>query len=82
MLRKFLPHAAIILSAMYFVFYGIDRVNSAMAFIDNPMTKMLLVVLGLISIINAIFLIRDNRAKERKRQAKLRKMQEARKGQR
>ena len=79
MLRKLLPHAAIILSAMYFVFYGIDRVNSAMAFIDNPMTKMLLVILGVISVINAIFLIRDNRAKERKRQAKIRKMKEAQK---
>lgn len=79
MLRKFLPHAAIILSLMYFVFYVIDRINSAMAFIDNDLTKALLVVLGVISIINAFFLILDNRAKERKRQAKLRKMQEARK---
>lgn len=76
MLRKFLPHIAIILSGMYFVFYGIDRVNSAMAFIDNELTKGLLVVLGVISILNALFLIRDNRAKERKRQAKLRKAKE------
>lgn len=79
MLRKLLPHAAIIISVMYFVFFVIDRINSAMAFIDNDMTKVLLVVLGVISIINAFFLIRDNRARERKRQAKLRKMQEARK---
>lgn len=82
MLRRFLPHIAIILSGMYFVFYGIDRVNSAMAFIDNEITKGLLVVLGLISVVNALFLIRDNRARERKRQARLRKAQEEPRGRR
>ncbi len=82
MFRRFLPHIAIILSGMYFVFYGIDRVNSAMAFIDNEITKGLLVVLGLISVVNALFLIRDNRARERKRQARLRKAQEEPRGRR
>ncbi|MBQ8507871.1 MAG: hypothetical protein IJ466_10625 [Clostridia bacterium] len=72
MLRKLLPHAAIIISCMYFVFFFIDRVNSAMNFIDNGITKGLLFVLGIISIVNAIFLIRDNRRKERRRQAKKR----------
>ena len=48
MLRKILPHAAIILSMMYFVFFCIDRVNSAMAFINNDITKWLLVILGVI----------------------------------
>lgn len=77
MLRKILPHAAIILSAMYFVFFGIDRVNTAMCFIDNEITKVLLVVLGVISVINSCVIIRDDRVRERKRQAKLRRMQEA-----
>lgn len=70
MLRKLLPHVAIIISGMYFVFFCIDRVNSAMGFIDNGLTKGLLVVLGVVSVINAVFLIRDNRRKERRRQAK------------
>jgi len=78
MLRKLLPHAAIIISCMYFVFFCIDRVNSAMNFIDNGITKGLLVALGAISVINAIFLIRDNRRKERCRQAKLQKEKERR----
>lgn len=72
MLRKLLPHAVIILSAMYFVFFFIDKVNSAMNFIDNNITKALLFVLGVLAVINAILLIRDDRARERRRQELLR----------
>ena len=72
MLRKLLPHAAIILSLMYFVFFSIDRVNSAMAFIDNDITKVLLVLLGMISIWSSLTLIREDRARERKRRQLLR----------
>lgn len=61
MLRKILPHVAIVLSNMYIVFYLIDRVNSAMCFIDNSITKVLLVILAVISTVNAAFLIRDER---------------------
>ena len=63
MLRKVLPHAAILLSNMYIVFYLIDRVNSAMCFIDNGITKALLVLLSIISTVNAAFLILDERRK-------------------
>ena len=67
MLRKILPHAAIILSMMYFVFFCIDRVNSAMAFINNDITKWLLVILGVISIYDAVLLIvGDQKRVERK----------------
>ena len=68
MLRKLLPHAAIIISAMYFVFFFIDRVNPAMAFINNELTKILLCVLCVIAICNAIFVIRYNRARARRQQ--------------
>ena len=61
MLRKILPHAAIILSMMYFIFYAIDRVNPFMAFIDNEITKALLVALGAIAVINAVTIIADDR---------------------
>lgn len=63
MLRKLFAHAAIIISFMYAVFYFIDRVNPMMSFIDNGITKFLLLVLGLLSVINAIQVI----ALERKR---------------
>lgn len=73
MIRKLLPHAAIVLSLMYLVFFHIDRVNSAMAFINNDITKALLYALSLISVINAGFLIRDNRKKQMKAYLKARK---------
>ena len=73
MLRKILPHATIVLCNMYFVFFLIDRVNSAMQFIDNDITKALLLVMCIFSIFNAALLIRDNRRRrmllERRRAA-------------
>ena len=70
MLRKLLPHAAIILSGMYFVFFFIDRVNTAMAFINNNITKRLLFALCVISIVEAVWLIRDDRRRTRQQQAR------------
>ena len=72
MLRKLLPHAAIIISLMYFVFFFIDRVNSAMSFIDNDITKGLLFALCVLTIVNALMLIREDRSRERRRQQMLR----------
>lgn len=54
---KLMPHISIIISVMMIVFFFIDRVNSAMAFINNDITKILLLILSIISIINSIFLI-------------------------
>lgn len=68
MQNKILPHSAIILSAMYFVFFFIDRVNQPMAFINNGITKGLLFLLCVISILNAISLIRIDRRRERQQQ--------------
>lgn len=69
-IRKLFAHAAIIISGMYVVFYLIDRVNPAMSFIDNDITKPLLAVLSLLSIINAIQVIADERRKLRRRMRK------------
>lgn len=71
MLRKLLPHVAIVMSLMYVVFFCIDRVNSAMAFIENDITKWLLLVLCLVSITEAVLLIADGRRRERRRQKRL-----------
>jgi len=74
MIKKLLAHCAIIISGMYIVFFLIDRVNPAMGFIDNDITKPLLLALALIAIINAIQVI----AAERKKQLrKLRKSKTA-----
>lgn len=72
MLRKYLPHAAIILSGMYLVFFLIDRVNSAMAFINNPITKRLILALCAIACLESVWLIRDERRKVRLRQSRAR----------
>ena len=52
-IKGLLPHAAILICNMYIVFYLIDRVNKAMNFIDNGLTKGLLLVLCLIALYNA-----------------------------
>lgn len=43
------PHCAILISNMYIVFFLIDRVNTAMGFIDNGLTKGLLTIMCLFS---------------------------------
>ena len=78
MLRKLLPHVAIIITMMYFVFYFIVRVNPAMAFINNDITKNLLFALGVIAILESVWLIRSNRAQERRRQQRLQQRMESR----
>ena len=65
MIKKLLAHCAIIISGMYIVFFFIDRVNPAMGFIDNDITKPLLLALALIAIINAIQVIAVERKKLR-----------------
>lgn len=57
MLKKLLAHCAIVISGMYLVFFFIDRVNPAMAFINNNITKVLLFILALLAIFNAIQVI-------------------------
>jgi hypothetical protein len=67
LIRKLCAHCAIIISGMYIVFYCIDRVNPAMSFIDNDITKMLLVILAALSVLNGIFVIAEERRKLRRR---------------
>ena len=44
MLRKILPHVLIVLSVVLIVFLVIDQVNSAMGFIDNQATKIIMII--------------------------------------
>ena len=64
MFRRLAPHAVIILCAMYFVFFFIDRVNATMAFIDNGITKGLLFVLCALAVCESAVILRDNRRRE------------------
>ena len=60
-IEKLLTHATIILSIMFIVFFCIDRVNEKMAFINNEISKILLAVLAVLSILTSIALIRRQR---------------------
>ena len=55
--KQLIPHLSIVLSGMLLVLLAIDRVNSAMVFIDHRITKGLMWVLCASSIFNAISLI-------------------------
>ena len=48
-ISRMLPHCAILICNMYIVFFLIDRVNTAMNFIDNGLTKGLLLIMSLVS---------------------------------
>ena len=45
-----LSHVGIVLSLMFFVFLVVDRYNRAMAFINNDITKSLLLVAAILAI--------------------------------
>lgn len=55
--KSVLAHASIVLSGMLLVLLAIDRVNEAMMFIDNDITKGLLWALCTVSILNAARLL-------------------------
>ena len=68
MLKRLTPHAVIILSGMYLVFFLIDRVNRTMNFINNDITKVLLLALCALAVYHAVLMIRANRRAEREAQ--------------
>ena len=49
---RVLPHGAILIANMFIAFYLIDRVNKAMNFIDNGLTKGLLLVMCAMALID------------------------------
>lgn len=65
MFRKITPHVTIVLCNMYVVFYLIDRVNPAMEFITNNITKFLLLVMCILSTVNAALTIYDQRRRQK-----------------
>ena len=53
-LGKILPHLILILAVMMIVFFCIDLVNPAMAFLNNTITKYLFAIFSLLSAILAV----------------------------
>ena len=53
-LRRALPHAVLILALMMLTFFVIDLFNSSMAFLNNSLTKYLLALFSLLSLILAL----------------------------
>lgn len=56
-LGRCLPHLLIINSLILITFVLIDRVNNAMNFIDNSMTKGLLLITCVVAVASAVLLI-------------------------
>ena len=71
--KGILSHGAILICNMYIVFFLIDRVNTAMCFIDNGITKTLLAIMCVLSAIASISLIRARKKAEEARERRKRK---------
>ena len=69
-MKKILNHSAIILSLFYLTLFVIDKINSAMQFIENDITKALILVLAAVSMVNAVFAISADRKKRKRQLAK------------
>jgi formate hydrogenlyase subunit 3/multisubunit Na+/H+ antiporter MnhD subunit len=65
--EKVLPHISIILSAMVIIFYIIDQFNNSMALLEDQVTKVLILFLGICSLATAILFILMQRQAEKKR---------------
>lgn len=65
---KILSHINIILSGMFLVFFSIDRVNSAMDFLGNNISKWLLFCFSISAMMLAIIELIIIRKKERNHQ--------------
>ena len=66
-IRMLLPHAGIVLALMFITFFIVDKLNGAMNFIGNDITKALLLLFSIISIGNSCFVIALNRRQARQK---------------
>ena len=62
-IRSMLPHLPIVLANMYVVFFLIDRVNTSMNFIDNGLTKAVLLAMAVLSILDWLLAPRTRRGR-------------------
>ncbi len=74
-IKRFLPHITLVLGLMTLTFFGIDRVNTGMAFMTSELSKWVFAALALTAIVTSVFLIGSNwreeaRAARRKQRAR------------
>ena len=61
-LARLLPHAVLILALMLLTFFCIDLFNPPMAFLNNAVTKHLLAVFSVLSLILAVcYVLREEK---------------------
>ena len=65
LIKRLLPHVAIVISGMLIVFFVIDRINKPMGFMSNEFHKRITFVLALLAIYFAVQLITLQRRAER-----------------
>lgn len=65
-MKKVLPHNSIVLSGMVIIFYIIDQFNNSMALLEDDVTKVLILILGISAILTATLLISMQRWEERR----------------
>lgn len=61
-----IPHVNIILSLFLITCFIVDRYNRAMAFINNDFTKITLLILAVLAIVQSVYLIVKHRREDRK----------------
>ena len=61
MLRKILPHVVIVLALVLLTFFVLDQVNSAMCFINNLGTKIIMAVECVCAFTLAVLYVKDSR---------------------
>lgn len=66
-IKTIVPHSCIVLSLLFITLLIVDKVNGAMNFIGNPITKGLLMLFSLLVIAAACLLIHENRKSIRNR---------------
>ena len=64
-IRPLVPHLSIILCGLFVVLYVADRFNSNMNFIGNNLSKNLLLLLCIVTLISDIVLVRINRRRRK-----------------
>lgn len=61
MFQKILPHVCIVLSIVMLTFLIIDQMNSAMAFINNQGTKIIMMIFCVLVLALAFWAVREQR---------------------
>ena len=59
-----ISHLSIVLAVMMITFYVTDRYNRPMAFINNDLTKMLMLVMSILIVVQSVYIICVHRRKQ------------------